>query len=140
MTEPTEVVTEYLRAFNEKDWDRFQEILADDVVEHGVHEELEGPEAAVEFLQGYFEVFPDYTGETEAVVAQDDLVVVRYTAQGTHSDEYHDVDPTAHTVEWSGLSMYRVEDGQIAEIWLEEDRLGLLEQLEAVDPPGHLRV
>ena len=38
------------------------------------------------------------------------------------------------------MAMYRIEDGQIAEIRLEEDRLGLLEGLEAVDPPAHLRI
>jgi hypothetical protein len=36
--------------------------------------------------------------------------------------------------------MYRVAEGRIAEIWLEENRLSLLEQLEVVDPPAHLRL
>jgi len=36
--------------------------------------------------------------------------------------------------------MYRIDDGRIAEIWLEENRLRLLEQLEVVDPPAHLRL
>jgi hypothetical protein len=38
------------------------------------------------------------------------------------------------------MAIYRVEDDEIVEMWLEEDRLGLLEQLEAVDPPAHLRI
>jgi hypothetical protein len=38
------------------------------------------------------------------------------------------------------MAMYRIEDGEIAEVWLEEDRLSLLEQLEAIDPPAHLRL
>ena len=33
-----------------------------------------------------------------------------------HEGEYRDVEPTRHTVEWTGMAMYRVEDGQIAEI------------------------
>ncbi|PSQ83467.1 MAG: DUF4440 domain-containing protein, partial [Bacteroidetes bacterium QS_1_65_9] len=43
-------------------------------------------------------------------------------------------------VEWTGMAMYRIADDRIAEVWLEEDRLALLEQLEAVDPPAHLRI
>jgi steroid delta-isomerase-like uncharacterized protein len=136
----TELVQSYLRAFNDRDWEALTDHLAPDAVEHGVHETLDGPEEIVDFLRSYFEVFPDYEGSTETAVAEGDTVAVRYRATGTHSDQYHDVDPTAQTVEWSGMAMYRVEDGQIAEVWVEEDRLGLLEQLEAVDPPAHLRI
>ena len=135
-----ELVRDYLNAFNERDAEALTDYLADDVVEHGFSEEHEGTDAIMRFLDAHFDSFPDYTGETEAILAEDDLVVVRYTVRGTHTGEYHDVEPTGHTVEWTGFAMYRIEDEQIAEIWLEEDRLGLLEQLEYVDPPAHLRI
>lgn len=139
-TEHTELVRRYLKAFNDRDEATLSELLADDVVEHGVHETLHGPEEVVQFLQSYFDIFPDYSGTTEATVAEGDTVAVRYAASGTHSGEYEDVEPTAQEVEWSGMAMYQVADGQIQEVWVEEDRLGLLEQLEAVDPPAHLRI
>jgi steroid delta-isomerase-like uncharacterized protein len=135
-----ELVRRYLRAFNDRDHESLTELLADDVVEHGIHEELHGPDAIVEYLESHFETFPDYSGTTEAMVAEGDTVAVRYRTEGTHSDEYRDVGPTGHTVEWTGMAMYRVADDRIAEVWLEENRLGLLEQLEAVDPPAHLRL
>ncbi|PSQ02307.1 DUF4440 domain-containing protein [Halobacteriales archaeon QS_4_69_31] len=135
-----ETVRGYLAAFNDRDREALSEYLADDVVEHGIHEELHGVEEIQAFLDRHFEVFPDYSGSTGAVVADGDTVVVRYTVNGTHSGEYRDVEPTGQTVEWTGMAMYRVEDGQIAEVWLEEDRLGLLEQLEVFDPPAHLRI
>jgi steroid delta-isomerase-like uncharacterized protein len=135
-----DLVREYLNAFNERDRDTIRDVLADDVVEHGVHETLRGPEAIVEFLDAHFETFPDYSGEAGHVVAEDDVVAVQYTVEGTHTGEYRDLDPTGHTVEWSGIAMYRIEDGEIAEIWIEEDRLGIYEQLEVVDRPAHLRI
>jgi len=135
-----DLVRQYLNAFNDRDSETLSELLADDVVEHGIHATMRGVDDILEFQRSHFDVFPDYSGTTEAVVADDDLVAVRYTVSGTHSGEYRDVEPTGHTVEWSGMSMYRVEDGEIAEIWLEEDRLGLLERLEVVDPPAHLRL
>ena len=136
----TELVRRYLDAFNERDEDTLSEVLAEDVVEHGAYEELHGPEEILKFLDAHFETFPDYSGTTDAVLAEDDTVAVRYTVNGTHTGEYRDVEPTGHTAEWTGLAIYRVEDDEIAEIWLEEDRLGLLEQLEVVDPPAHLRI
>ncbi|PSQ09647.1 DUF4440 domain-containing protein [Halobacteriales archaeon QS_5_70_15] len=135
-----ELVRRYLAAFNDRDRDTLSEVLAEDVVEHGVSDELHGLEDIMAFLDTHFEIFPDYTGETEAMIAEGDTVVVRYTVSGTHTGEYRDIEPTGHTVEWTGVGIYRIEGGEIAEIWLEEDRLGLLEQLEVVERPAHLRV
>ena len=135
-----DIVRDYLKAFNEQDRDTMRELLADDIVEHGIHKELNGIDEILGFLDAHFATFPDYSGSTEAMIAEDDTVTIRYSVSGTHSGEYRDIEPTGHTVEWSGIAMYRIEDGEISEIWLEEDRLGLLEQLEMVDPPAHLRL
>ena len=135
-----DIVRDYLKAFNEQNRDTMTELLADDVVEHGINEELHGVDEILDFLDAHFATFPDYSGSTEAVVSEDDTVTVRYSVSGIHSGEYRDIEPTGHTVEWTGIAMYRTEGGEIAEIWLEEDRLGLLEQLEMLDPPAHLRV
>lgn len=135
-----ELVRTYLNAFNERDREQLSDLLADEAVEHGIHEELEGADEILEFLDRYVETFPDYSGETEAMVADGDTVAVRYTVSGTHQGEYLDIEPTGFKAEWTGMAFYRVEDDEIAEIWIEEDRLGLLEHLEAVDPPAHLRI
>jgi steroid delta-isomerase-like uncharacterized protein len=135
-----DIVRQYLAAFNNRDREALSELLADDVVEHGIHETLEGQEEIMEFLDRHFDIFPDYSGTTETMVAEGDTVTVQYTVSGTHSGEYLDVQPTGNAAEWTGMAMYRIEDDEIAEIWIEEDRLGLLEQLEAVDPPAHLRI
>lgn len=134
------IVRNYLSAFNDRDRETLSNLLADDVVEHGVHETLRGIDEILDVLDAHFSPFPDYNGTTEAITGEDDLVAVRYTASGTHTGQYRDVEPTGHKVEWSGMAMYRLENDEIAEIWIEEDRLGLLEQLEVVDPPAHLRI
>lgn len=136
------VVSEYLAAFNDRDHERLADLLAEDAIEHGIHDDLRGHDEIVGYLERHFEVFPDYTGRGEAIVSEDDLVAVRYSASGTHTGEYRDVEPTGLAATWTGMAMYRVSDGEIAEIWIEEDRLGLLEQLELVDAtePAHLRI
>jgi len=135
-----ELVRTYLAAFNDRDRETLSEVLAEDVVEHGVSDELHGLEEIMEFLEAHFQIFPDYTGTTEAMVAEGDTVVVRYSVSGTHTGEYREIEPTGHTVEWTGVGIYRIDGDGIAEIWLEEDRLGLLEQLEVVERPAHLRI
>jgi len=114
-TSNADTVRQYLRAFNERDLETLDDILADDVVEHSIHETLHGPEDVIEFLESHFQRFPDYSGTTHAMVAEGDTVAVRYSASGTHKGEYHDVEPTGHEVEWTGMAMYRLEDDEIAE-------------------------
>lgn len=135
-----ELVQRYLKAFNDRDHEQMSELLADDVIEHGIRDELNGIDPILDFLDAHFDTFPDYTGTTEAITVDDDVVTVRYTATGTHTGEYRDIEPTGHTVEWTGIAMYRIDDDAIAEIWIEEDRLSLLEQLEVLEPPAHFRV
>lgn len=140
--EPRDTVRNYLRAFNDRNHDAIEEYVSEDAIQHGVHAELHGHDQISDYLDRHFTAFPDYTGETEEIVVGDEIVAIRYRAQGTHTGEYKDVDPTGLTAEWTGMAMYRVKNGKINEIWLEEDRLGLLEQLEMVDKsePAHLRL
>lgn len=133
VTDTKALVKQYLTAFNEQDYERLAELAADDMVEHGAERDLEGIDEIVAYLQSYYEMFPDYAGQMDAIVAEDDLVTVRYTAFGTHTGSYKDVGPTGQYVEWTGMAMYRIEDDHIAEVWVEEDRLSLLEILEDFD-------
>lgn len=136
------IVRSYLEAFNDRDHDTLAELLADDATEHGIHETLHGFEEIRDYLEAHFRVFPDYRGRTHAIIAEDDLVAVRYSASGTHTGEYQDLEPTGLGASWTGIAMYRVEGDEISEIWIEEDRLGLLEQLEYLSEaePAHLRL
>lgn len=141
-TDTRSVVQEFLVAFNDRDTGRLSGLLADDVVEHGIDGTVKGAEAVIERLERQHTIFPDYAGTVHDIAVDGDLATVRYTASGTHAGAYQDLQPTGVTVSWTGLAMYRVEDGEIAETWLEEDRLGLLEQLELVETadPAHLRL
>lgn len=98
----TELVRRYLNAFNERDLDTMAELLAEDVVEHGIHEDLHGFEETRAFRETHFETFPDYAGTTDDMVAEDDTVAVRYTVSGTHTGEYWDVEPTGHEATRTG--------------------------------------
>ena len=73
--------------------------------------------------------FPDWHSELHALVAEDDIVVERFTASGTHRGELMGVAPTGKTVELRGINIFRVRDGKIIERWGRLDELGLLRQL-----------
>src|SRR5215204_6453980 len=73
--------------------------------------------------------FPDVQHTVEAVVTEGDLVVIRYRAAGTHEGEFQGSAPTGKSVTWTGINIYRLECGRIAEVWSEVDALGRIAQL-----------
>jgi predicted ester cyclase len=73
--------------------------------------------------------FPDLAVTDEFTVASGDIVAVRWTARGTNHGDYMGVPATGKPVEFTGVSMYRVEGGAIAEIWDTRNTLGILHQL-----------
>jgi predicted ester cyclase len=73
--------------------------------------------------------FPDVQHTIEAVITEGDLVVIRYRAAGTHEGEFQGSAPTGKSVTWTGINIYRLECGRIAEVWSEVDALGRIAQL-----------
>jgi steroid delta-isomerase-like uncharacterized protein len=79
--------------------------------------------------------FPDGSTQIDDLIAADDKVVLRWTDGGTHRGPFMGVAPTGKRVTLTGIDIYRIVDGKIAEYWCSEDVLGLLEQLGAVKLP-----
>jgi predicted ester cyclase len=46
------------------------------------------------------------------------------------------IPPTGKEVEFTGISVYRIEGGKIAESWNSEDQFGLMRQIGAIPEPG----
>ena len=87
---------------------------------------------AADFRRG----FPDVVSTIEDLVAEGDRVAARWRARATHLGGYVGVPPTGKEVEFTGISMYRIEGGRIAESWTVEDELGLMRQIGGVSEPG----
>ena len=74
--------------------------------------------------------FPDLTIDAYHTVASGDIVAVRWEARGTSHGEFMDVPPTGAEVRFTGISMFRIEDGVIAEIWDTRNTLEIMLQLD----------
>lgn len=75
---------------------------------------------------------PDWHSELHQLVAENDLVVERFTASGTHRGELMGMPGTGHTITLLGVNIFRIRDGKIVERWGRLDELGLLRQLGTV--------
>ena len=103
-------------------------VFGEDVVFHGTSGdgELRGIEAMKDFLARYRRAFPTARSSVEDQVAEGDKVVTRWCARGTNTEDRE------FTME--GITIERIANGRIVEIWVARDELGLMRQLGAV--PG----
>jgi steroid delta-isomerase-like uncharacterized protein len=65
----------------------------------------------------------------EDMVAEDDKVAARFTARGIHKGSFMGLPPTGKSITMSGIEIFRIENGKIAELWGEANLLGLMQQL-----------
>jgi steroid delta-isomerase-like uncharacterized protein len=84
------------------------------------------------FMSGLLAAFPDSRFIVEDVIAEGDKVVVRHTLQGTHQAELQGVPASGRPVEVNGIIIFRMENGKIAEAWLNADIMGMMQQLGVV--------
>jgi predicted ester cyclase len=87
---------------------------------------------AADFRRG----FPDVISTIEDLIAEEDKVVALWRSRATHQGDYMGIAPTGNEVEFTGISVYRIEGGKIAQTWNIEDQLGLMRQLGAIAEPG----
>jgi predicted ester cyclase len=95
-------------------------------------EQAEGArQEAADFRQG----FPDVVSTIEDLIAEGNKIVARWRSRATHQGEYMGIPPSGKEVEFTGISVYRIEAGKIAESWNVEDQLGLMQQIGAIPEP-----
>ncbi|UCC58179.1 MAG: ester cyclase [Candidatus Bathyarchaeum sp.] len=76
-----------------------------------------------------WKAFPDLTITDYFTVAQGDIVATHWTARGTSKGNFLMLPPTGDPVKYTGVSMYRIESGRIAEIWETRNTLSIMRQL-----------
>jgi steroid delta-isomerase-like uncharacterized protein len=80
------------------------------------------------------QAFPDVAFEVLDLVAEEDKVATRWVMRGTHRGSFAGVAATDKPISMTGITIYRVVDGKIAEAHSDIDQLGLLSQVGAI--PG----
>lgn len=72
----------------------------------------------------------------EDMVAEGNKVTARFTARGIHKGQFMDLPPTGKPITMTGIEIFRIENGKIAELWGEANLLGMLQQLGIVPAFG----
>jgi steroid delta-isomerase-like uncharacterized protein len=131
------IVRDFIDAlFSKGDISAVDHFLTEDFINHdppvGVAPDRAGMRAAGQMFRA---AFPDWHSDLHQLIAEEDLVVERFTARGTHRGDLMGVAPTGGVVSLSGINIFRLREGVISERWGRLDELGLLRQLGMV-PAG----
>jgi predicted ester cyclase len=78
--------------------------------------------------------FPDVHFTVNLEIAEDDLVAVHWSYVATNTGPFLGRPATGKAVTDTGVTIFRIEDGRIAEMWMVQDSLGLMRQLGAIAP------
>lgn len=90
-----------------------------------------GPAAFGAVIESLRRAFPDITYVVEDVLAEGDEVAIRWTWTGTHLGAFRTYAPTGRAITNTGMAIHQLRDGRITRIWMENDRLGFQQQLDA---------
>jgi predicted ester cyclase len=125
-----------VRRFYEEVWNKgnvtvADEVFAADYVRHDPRPTAAapGPQGQKQIARAFREAFPDLRFEVELLLAEGDYVAARWTASGTQTGRWGDVEPTGRPARFSGVNIFRFEGEHVAELWNHRDDLGLREQL-----------
>ncbi|MFD2368183.1 ester cyclase [Pseudoduganella sp. GCM10020061] len=86
-------------------------------------------EASLAEAKGWRKAFPDLKMNIDVILAEDDLVAIRWTATGTNTGTGNGLPATGKFVKASGQATFRFVDGKIAEEWATGDTLSIMKQL-----------
>lgn len=118
----------------EGDLDTAGTILAEDVQVHGAFdgEETHGIDEYKNQMTAIRDAFTGFSVEVHEIVAQADAGASRWTVTGVFEGEFQGIDPDGEQKTNPGLSMFRIEDDRIVEIWDREDTYSAMQQMGAV--------
>jgi steroid delta-isomerase-like uncharacterized protein len=88
-----------------------------------------GRESFREQWKKWLIAFPDINFEVKEIIAENNSVVSRWTLTGTNNGEFRGKPATGKRVSVDGVSIDRIENGQVASGFDAWDELGLMQQL-----------
>lgn len=127
------------RRWSEELWSKGNLAVADEIIaaDYQRHDPgdpfpARGPEDVKRIVTMLRSMLSDFHIEVEAMVAEGDFVVSRYTATATDNRGYMGMPPTGKAIRTPAIQIFRFANGKIVESWAARDDLGTLQQL------GHL--
>ncbi len=125
------IVRHFEEIFNRGNMAFVDEAYTEDAVIHDavVPDVPPGLGGVRKYLRTYAGPVPDFHFEVTELIADGDMLAAHWTASGTHAGSLLSLPPTGRRMEARGVSIYRMEEGRIAEAWNYWDVIAMLRSM-----------
>jgi steroid delta-isomerase-like uncharacterized protein len=120
---------------NSRDIDALDDVVALDYLDHAAFpDQGPGREGLKQRVATLFRALdPQWT--IHDMIAERDIVVVRWSHSGTHRGEFLGIPPTGKAFTFKGIDICRIKDGKMAEHWNVVDMFGFYQQIGLIPEP-----
>ena len=126
-----------VRTWFEEVWDQGKEaaidrLFARDGLAYGLNPDgsaIVGPDAFKPFYKKFRGAFPDIRVTVVRTVTEGEFVTAHCHVTGTHHGDHLGLKPSGRSIDFWGMCLARVRDGQIVESWNNFDFLSLYQQV-----------
>jgi steroid delta-isomerase-like uncharacterized protein len=133
--ETAAIARQMMERLDQRDLDGVLALAADDAVWHGFAPQPLDNAGYRQAISVFLDAYPDSRFPIDDVIAEGDKVAIHHSLRGTHQAAFQGIPPTGKPVKVSAIVTFRVENGKVAETWLNADLLGMLQQLGALPSP-----
>ena len=133
-----ELVRQFADVTNAADWDALAELVTEDLQRHSIATAGPPVRSRDEFIalqKTFVASMPDQQVTVHQMIAEGDMVALLATYSGTHTGPMGDFPITGKAAEVPFLALFRIEEGMVAELWVEWDNVAMLSQLGLCPPP-----
>ena len=106
------IVRRFIEAYNKRNLDLFDDLLAPDYYDHTSKVGVEGLK---QLMNMAFKAFPDFHETIEEIIAEGDKVRARITFTGTHKGEFMGIAPTGKKITTEMVDIFRIVNGKLVE-------------------------
>ena len=135
-----ELVKKFTAFLNDKQFDSLSAIVKADFKRHSQATaempELNSLDEFIQLQKGFLSSFPDQKVTIKKLIAENNQVAAYATYSGTMDGPMPPFPETHKYAELNFMGIFRIEDGKIAEMWVEWDNLAFLKELGLFPPPG----
>lgn len=138
MNENKKLITEFVSATNQRDWDKFDFLVSNQVIRHSStagQPIIRTKQQLIQFHKDELKTFPDIKEEIKFIICENDMVAARINFQGTQMGQMGPYPPSRKKLVADFNCFFRVANKKISEIWVEYDNLNGLIQLGHFHPP-----
>jgi steroid delta-isomerase-like uncharacterized protein len=126
-----DTVQRFYQVYNDHDASLWEQVMTPSYVGHVNGQTIPTREVGKGFVSALLTAFPDIHYSVDDALQAGDRAAVRWSATATHTGNLFGLAPTQKKVSMIGITIFRVENGQIAELWDVWDEAGLMKQLGA---------